>query len=104
MSDNKPLVVIVGVTGNQGGSVARTLLSIHKYRLRGLTRDPSKSSAKALQEQGVEIVKADIGNREDLCRAFQGAYVVFAVTDFWAHKDGQRERREGYLMADVAKV
>jgi hypothetical protein len=41
----KKLVVVVGATGNQGGSVARRFLQDPQYAVRGLTRDPSSASA-----------------------------------------------------------
>jgi len=42
-------------------------------------------------------------NRTQVKQAFQGAYAVFAVTQFWEQKDAALETKQGILMADVAK-
>lgn len=59
MSDKK-LLVVFGATGQQGGSVITALLNDQKaagqWKIRGITRDPSKPNAKALQDKGVETV------------------------------------------------
>lgn len=55
------LLTVFGATGNQGGSVIRTVLGhpqlSKQFRIRAITRDPSKPSGKALADQGVEVVK-----------------------------------------------
>jgi uncharacterized protein YbjT (DUF2867 family) len=57
----KKIVVVFGATGNQGGSVIKTLLedpSINsQFEIRGVTRDASKPAAVALAEKGVSFVK-----------------------------------------------
>ncbi|KZV78694.1 NAD(P)-binding protein, partial [Exidia glandulosa HHB12029] len=102
-----PLVVVVGATGNQGGSVIRHLISSDKpYRLRGLTRDASKPAAQKLKEEGVEIVAVDIsvGNESAVRDAFASAEIIFAVTNFWEHLDKDREITEGKVMVDAANA
>lgn len=88
MVDPKKLLVIIGITGNQGGSVASTFLSDpvlkQTYRLRGISRDPTSSASLALSQQGVEIFKADLHDPPSLTKAFKGASVIFSVTDFWS--------------------
>ncbi|KAJ7767450.1 NAD(P)-binding protein [Mycena maculata] len=52
-----PLAVLAGITGLQGGSVARALLESDKpYRIRGLTRDSTRPVAQAFAAQGIQIV------------------------------------------------
>ena len=55
------LLTVFGTTGNQGGSLIAYVLKHPKlsklYKLRGITRDPSKPAAVALREKGVEIVR-----------------------------------------------
>lgn len=53
------------------------------WKLRGVTRDSSKSSTTSWKQKGVEIVEADLDNPESLKEAFKGANVIFGVTDFW---------------------
>lgn len=75
-----PLVAVVGITGKQGGSVARALIESDKpYRIRGLTRDANKSAAQAFAREGVEIVAVSltVGNEDGARAAFAGADIVF---------------------------
>jgi hypothetical protein len=107
-----PLVVVCGSTGVQGGSVIKGLVeSDRPYRFRGLTRDPSKPSARKLADQGVEIfsVSLTVGNESEVRKAFEGANIIFVglsrylyyfgqtsnldfkvVTNFWEHMNMQR--------------
>ncbi|KZV78226.1 NAD(P)-binding protein [Exidia glandulosa HHB12029] len=104
---SSPLVVVVGATGIQGGSVIHNLIASDKpYRLRGLTRDASKPAAQKIKELGVDIVSVNIsvGNEAAVREAFRGATVVFSVTNFWEHMDVARETAEGKLMVDAAKA
>ncbi|KAF2136553.1 uncharacterized protein K452DRAFT_353875 [Aplosporella prunicola CBS 121167] len=90
MTDNRKIIVIAGITGNQGGSVARTFLSDpvlrKEYRIRGISRDPSSPASKALLNSGVEeVVYADFQTpSSSLDAVFANAAVIFSVTDFWA--------------------
>ena len=63
MSPSK-LITIFGATGNQGGSVVKSILAhptlSKEYKVRAITRDPSKPNAQALAAKGVEPVKADM--------------------------------------------
>ncbi|KAF5639621.1 nitrogen metabolic regulation nmr [Fusarium sp. NRRL 52700] len=78
-------IVIVGVTGAQGGSVAQTFLQLPSWHVRGITRNPGGDSAKRLKSEGVEIVQGDLDDKESLIRAFQGAHAIFSNTDFFTH-------------------
>ncbi|KAJ2910207.1 hypothetical protein GGI21_001107 [Coemansia aciculifera] len=79
------LVAIVGATGLQGGSVLKALHATGKYKLRALTRNPDGEQAEMLKAKypGVEWVGADLDNPSSLRSAFQGADVVFGVTQFF---------------------
>lgn len=77
------LIVILGATGNQGGSVAARFLQADNVSVRGLTRDPSSPRARRLASQGVEIVRADVDDVSTLLPAFAGASLIFSVTDYW---------------------
>ncbi|KAH7305692.1 hypothetical protein BKA65DRAFT_199369 [Rhexocercosporidium sp. MPI-PUGE-AT-0058] len=85
MTDSSPkkLLVIIGVTGNQGGSVAARFLKDPNYRIRGLTRNASSPAALSLASQGVEIVTADLDSVASLKAAFTGANLIFSVTNYW---------------------
>jgi hypothetical protein len=74
------LVVVCGATGIQGGSVVKALAeSDTAYRLRGLTRNITKPSARELANQGVEIVQISltVENEPAVLRSFEGAKIVF---------------------------
>lgn len=107
MADKKILVVF-GATGNQGGSVINSILNDSKtaseFKLRAITRDPSKPNAQALVAKGVECVAADINSKDQIKSALQGAYAVFAVTNYWDKLDAQLEMQQGRNVADLAKV
>lgn len=82
MSPQK-LIVVIGATGNQGGSVVNTFLDDPDWRVRGITRTPSSTSASSLISRGVEVVQADMDEPASLTAAFEGANAIFAVSDFW---------------------
>ncbi|KAF7954727.1 hypothetical protein EAE96_005845 [Botrytis aclada] len=77
------LVVIVGATGNQGNSVAQRFLQDTNYKVRGITRNASSATAQSLSAQGVEMVEADLDDVNSLISAFQGANLIFGVTNSW---------------------
>lgn len=53
------------------------------WKIRGISRDPSKQSSKVWSDKGVEMVAADLDDRASLETAFKGSNVIFGVTDFW---------------------
>lgn len=95
------LILVSGVTGRQGGAVARELLS-RGYRVRGLTRNPDSERARRLAGLGIEMVKGDFDDADSLDNATQGVYGVFSVQNFWEH-GMQGEIRQGRNLADAAK-
>jgi len=103
----KETIVITGATGKQGGSVVTALLKEGNYHIKALTRDTKSAQAEELVKKGAEVVQGDIGNRESLAKAFHGADIVFATTNFWDKSiypnNIPLEEEQGKLMADVAK-
>jgi hypothetical protein len=78
------LIAVTGATGNQGGSVAKYLLSYPlEYKVRALTRNANSRSAKELEELGAEVVEADLTKPETLPAAVRGCWGVFGVTNFY---------------------
>lgn len=76
-------IVVVGATGNQGGSVARTFLKFPHWKVRVTTRNPSSPAAQVLEALGAEVVQADLSNPDTLTKAFHNAHAIFLNTDFW---------------------
>lgn len=88
-------ITIFGATGIQGGSVLRHLLQSDKaYKIRAVTRDPSKPAARKLAEQGCEVVKAELGDREEVDKAVAGQDLVFVSPP----------RRRGVLYISVSSL
>ncbi|OBT70310.1 hypothetical protein VE03_00286 [Pseudogymnoascus sp. 23342-1-I1] len=107
-SEGKKIIVVFGATGAQGGSVIKSILGDPKaasqFQIRAVTRDPSKPSAKALADQGCELVSADLNNEKDVARVLKGAYGAFVVTNFWETGDPGVEIAQGKNVADAAKA
>jgi NAD(P)-dependent dehydrogenase (short-subunit alcohol dehydrogenase family) len=78
------LIVVIGATGGQGGSVVDTFLNEPNWRVRGITRNSSSRKAEALKRRGVEVVQANLDDPASLVPAFEGANAIFLVSDFWA--------------------
>ncbi|KAJ5497012.1 hypothetical protein N7463_008999 [Penicillium fimorum] len=83
MISTKKIIAIVGATGTQGASVARTFLRLPNWHVRCLTRNPASEKARQLVEEGAEVLEADLNDEGSLCRAFTGANAIFLNTDFW---------------------
>ncbi|KAF2715732.1 NAD(P)-binding protein [Pleomassaria siparia CBS 279.74] len=77
------LITIVGITGNQGASVADAFLNEAGWKIRGISRDPNKASSKVWSDKGVEMVAADLDDAAAMKAAFKGSNAIFGVTDFW---------------------
>jgi uncharacterized protein YbjT (DUF2867 family) len=101
---NNKIIAVTGGTGQQGGEVARKLL-VDGWTVRVLTRDLNKPAAQELKSLGAEIVAGDIDDRAQLDAAFDGAYGVFSVQNFWLPNVGfEGEVRQGKNVADAAKA
>jgi len=101
------LLVVFGATGQQGGALVNYVLNdpqlSKQYHIRAISRDPSKSAAKALQQKGVEVVSADVSDTSSLAPALKGAHTVFIMTisDFQKGTKA-REIAQGKAVADAA--
>ena len=100
------VIAVLGSTGTQGGGLARAILADKSggFSLRAVTRDASKDKAQALKAEGAEVVEANMDDVESLKKAFAGAYGVFAVTNFWEHFSGQKEKDQAKNVAEAAKA
>lgn len=74
-------VLVIGATGQQGGSVAKAMLD-RGHRVRALTRRPA--AAAGLAARGAEIVVGDLADGDSLVAAARGVDTVFLMTDSWA--------------------
>jgi uncharacterized protein YbjT (DUF2867 family) len=105
MADKK-IIAVIGSTGSQGGSLANAILDdkSSEFAVRAITRDPNKDKAKALKAKGADVVSANIDDVESLKKAFAGAYGVYAVTNFWEHFSGEKEKQQAKNIAEAAKA
>src|ERR1700686_5442890 len=90
-------ILITGVTGNQGGAVARALQGTGFY-LRGLTRTLDSERAAALARHGVDVVKGDLDDEATLRRAWG----VFGVQNT-LEAGVEREEAQGKRLATLAR-
>lgn len=72
-------VLVIGATGQQGGTLARRLLE-RGHRVRGFTRDPESEASKALTDLGAEMVKGFLRDAESITKAAEGVDVAFLMT------------------------
>jgi uncharacterized protein YbjT (DUF2867 family) len=86
---SKPIILVTGATGAQGGSVAETLLSDNKFTVRIFTRNPDSPQAIALEKAGAQIAVGDLNNIASIKKALQNVYGVFGVTNFWEHYESE---------------
>jgi len=87
MTSSQKLIVVLGATGTQGGSVLSTFATDPSWRVRALTRYASSPKAQALLSKrptaSIELVSADLNDVSSLAKAFAGAHAIFGVIDFW---------------------
>ena len=77
-SNSDKTILVTGVTGQQGGAVARRLRA-DGWRVRGLTRDPGAQRARPARDLGVELVAGDLTDGRSLAAPLAGVYGVFAM-------------------------
>ncbi len=101
MSDTKK-VLVLGATGNVGGSTTRELLK-RGWSIRAVTRNPSSEKALTVAKLGAEVIQGDMDNRASLEAAFDDIKLVFSVQNpFISGSEG--EVRQGKLVAEVART
>jgi uncharacterized protein YbjT (DUF2867 family) len=101
MDKNRDIILITGATGNQGGAIARRLLS-RGYHVRAMTRNVEGDKAKALTRLGAQVVQGDFDDPQSLERALQGVWGAYSVQN---NMEGgvAKEEEQGKLFAELAK-
>lgn len=95
-------VLVTGATGQQGGAVARALLS-KGHRVKALTRKPDSDGARQLVAAGVKIVAGDLGDSASVMEAAKDVDTMFLMGN--SYEAGmEEETRQGILAADAAKA
>ncbi|RAH81754.1 NAD(P)-binding protein [Aspergillus japonicus CBS 114.51] len=75
------IITIFGATGNQGSSVARSLLRNRSFEVRCITRNAESKKAQLLKAQGAVIVEADGYDTSQIQQAFSGSWGAFVNTN-----------------------
>ncbi|KAH6873407.1 hypothetical protein B0T10DRAFT_588772 [Thelonectria olida] len=103
----KKTVVVIGGTGEYGGSVALSLNDNPAFHVRVTTRDPTTEKAQKKSAAGIEVVKADSWESEELGNAFKGAWGLYVNTDSddpnFKAGIGPPESEMGTTIIDAAK-
>lgn len=94
-------VLVIGATGNQGGSVVKALLP-KGHRIRTLTRNIDSPKAKQLSKDGIEVLKGDFSDSEFLIKAAEGVDTVYAMTTPF-EKGVEAELKQGIAISDAVK-
>jgi uncharacterized protein YbjT (DUF2867 family) len=71
-------VLVIGATGQQGGAVARALLS-RGHRVKALTRKPDSDAARQLVSAGTDLVTGDLGDRASVLKVASGVDAMFLM-------------------------
>jgi uncharacterized protein YbjT (DUF2867 family) len=101
MNKERDIILVAGATGNQGGAIARQLLS-KGYRVRAMTRNPDSGKSKALATLGAEVVSGEFDDPESLERALEGAWGTYSVQNTW-EAGVAVEEEQGKRFAELAR-
>src|ERR1700738_1005104 len=71
-------VLVTGATGQQGGAVARALLS-RGHRVKALTRKPDSEAARRLASAGAVVEAGDLGDAASVMKAAGGVDTLFLM-------------------------
>ena len=94
---NDRRILVTGATGKQGSAVLSHLRE-RGFPVRAFTRNPNKPEARALADEGVEVVGGDLNDPQSITRALDGVWGAYSVQ---ASRTGN-EVRQGKLLADAA--
>ncbi|KAJ5109959.1 hscarg dehydrogenase [Penicillium argentinense] len=106
MAIKKRVVTVFGATGLQGNSVTCSLLrdQVSNFQVRAITRNPESEKCQVLHKLGVEVVKGNGWNKDDMQRAFSGSWGAFVNTNsddpIFSQPDGPTEFDLGKIVVD----
>ena len=100
MAHERKLILVTGATGHQGGAALRHLRA-KGFRVRAFTRDPDQPAARALLNQGIEVVRGDLDDRNSMAQALDGVYGVFSVQN--SRAGAETEIRQGINLVEAAE-
>ena len=76
--NNKKIIAVVGATGAQGGGLIKAILndSGGEFIPRAITRNKNSDKAKKLEKLGVEVVEANVDDKESLVKAVNEVLLI----------------------------
>ena len=98
----KRRVLVTGATGQQGGAVARALLS-RGHRVKALTRKRDGDAARQLRSEGADVVVGDLGDATAILEAAGDVGTMFLMGNV-NETGAEEETRQGIIAADAAKA
>lgn len=97
---NTKTIFVTGGTGNQGGTVARTMAS-QGFKIIALTRNPNSIKALHLKNENIQVVIGDLNNADTYSKYLKDVYGIFSVQTF---ENGiEKEIKQGITLATLAK-
>jgi uncharacterized protein YbjT (DUF2867 family) len=107
MASGEGPVLVIGATGQQGGSAARALLE-RGWAVHALVRDAGAPGAQVLREAGAALVTGDLDDPATLRDAMSAVHGVFLVLTMMTGPhvtlDGvAAEERRGKAVAEIAR-
>lgn len=94
-------ILVIGATGQQGGALARVLLS-KGHHVRALIRKSDSPAAQELKRMGAELRVGNLEDQDSLVNAAHGVNVVYGMTNF-VEKGLEAETQQGIALANAAK-
>src|SRR5689334_2459224 len=92
----KKTIAVIGATGSQGKGIVNALVDQGTFNVRAITRNPEKYSGNAH-----EVARGNLDDVQSLKKAFENAYGVFVVSNFW---EGADEIAQGKNAIEAAKA
>jgi uncharacterized protein YbjT (DUF2867 family) len=103
MADRNSGVLVIGATGQQGGAVARHLLS-RGWVVRGFVRDLDKPAARTLANRGAALVRGNLDDPASIRAAMEGMYGVFSMQTQPESSGVWGETQQGKTVAEIASA
>jgi hypothetical protein len=94
--------VVSDATGQQGGAVARALLS-RGHRVKALTRMQDSDAARQLMSAGADLVTGDLGKAASVLKAASGVGTMFLMGNSY-EAGAEEETRQAIIAAEAAKA
>ena len=101
VSNDRKLIAVVGATGQQGGAVARALLS-RGHRVKALTRKPDSDAARQLMSAGADLATGDLGDAASVLKAASGVGTMFLMGNSYEAGVEEEIRRPAFRISKAS--